>query len=153
MPTCQTKFHGTLTFEAEQALEVPGGLFGFPDETEFLLLELPSARPIVFIQSIHNANLCFISLPVQVIDPDYRLLLTERDRQALGYSEAASPEMGTDFLCLALLTISERRVTTANLLAPLVIDIAAHRGIQVITGGEYSHQHPFPTPRFSHSVD
>jgi flagellar assembly factor FliW len=144
MPSCQTKFHGALTFEPEQVLRVPQGLFGFTDETEFLLLELPSSRPVVFVQSVRSANLCFIALPVQVIDADYRLTLDTGTLSTLGYAEDAAPRMGKELLCVALLTIGERSAT-ANLVAPLVIDIASHRGAQLMVEG-YSYHQPLSTP-------
>jgi flagellar assembly factor FliW len=153
MPTCQTKFHGTLSYEPEQVLHIPGGLFGFPQETQFLLLELPSARPMAFLQSVRSSDLCFISLPAQVIQREYRLSLKEQDLKTLGYSAETPPAMGRDVLCLALLTIGERRPSTANLLAPVVIDIAKHRGMQVIMDAPYSHQYPIPASELSHSAD
>jgi flagellar assembly factor FliW len=142
MPTCQTKFHGPITYQPEQVLHIPAGLFGFPAEAEFLLLELPSARPIAFVQSIHTPGLCFITLPAQIVDPAYRLMLKPGDAGALGYRHDALPVMGKDVLCLAMLTIAPEGPTTANLLAPLIIDIARHRGAQVIVEGPYSHRSP-----------
>ena len=152
MSICKTKFHGLIEFQPEQVLQVPKGLFGFPEEKQFLLLELPSSKPIVFIQSVGSQNLCFIGLPIQVVDAAYRLDIPMSDLEALGYAGNAHPAMGKELLCLAILTIAERRITTANLAAPLVIDIAGHRGMQVIVGDLYSHQHPFPTPRFDQEV-
>lgn len=141
MPVCHTKFHGAIQYEPHQVLRVPEGLFGFPEEKEFLLLELPSSRPLVFIQSIHSQNLCFLSLPAQIVDSAYTLSLRPQDLLALGYSDAAPPVMGKDLLCLAILTLGERRAATANLAAPLVIEIAAHRGIQAIVTEPYSPRH------------
>jgi flagellar assembly factor FliW len=142
MRTCQTKFHGPIAYQPEQVLHVPAGLFGFPGETEFLLLELPSARPIAFVQSVHTTGLCFITLPAQIVDPGYRLALKPGDAAVLGYPEDAPPVMGKDVLCLALLTIAHEGPTTANLLAPLIIDIARHRGAQLIVNAPYSHRRP-----------
>ena len=133
-----------MSFHPEQVLEVAGGLFGFADDTRFLLLEVPAARPIVFLQSIQSPDLCFIGLPAQVVDPDYRLRLTQRDRQLLGFPNSA-PRIGRDVLCIALLTIGEDG-TTANLQAPVVVDIRRHRARQVILEAEYSFQHPFAIP-------
>jgi flagellar assembly factor FliW len=145
-PTCSTKFHGTLPYESEQVFHIPRGLFGFPQETEFLLLELPSARPLTLLQSIRSADLCFISLPAQVIEQDYHFAMNEEDLEDLGYSPAAPPVMGKDILCLALLTLGSPQATTANLLAPIVVNIGRHSGMQVIVNAPYSHQHPFPGP-------
>lgn len=144
MMICKTRFHGPIAFGAQDVLEIPSGLFGFADETQFLLLAVPSSRPIVFLQSVRSPKLCFISLPVQVIDTDYALSLNCTDLKRLGYSGAAPPRLGRDVLCLALLTIREGSVTTANLVAPIVIDIKAHRGVQVLMKKQYSHRHPVP---------
>jgi flagellar assembly factor FliW len=141
MPSCQTKFHGTIRFEPEQVLDIPAGLIGFPDEKQFLLLELPSMRPLAFIQSIRTPELCFISLPAQVVDAQYTLSLQPSDVAIFGYRPEKPPVMGKDVLCLALLTAGEKKETTANLLAPVVIDIARHRGMQAIVDAPYSHQH------------
>lgn len=143
MLIAQTKFHGSIPYEPRQVLRVPQGLFGFPDEKDFLLLELPSTHPLVFIQSTHSQNLCFLALPVQIVDPTYKLSLRPEDLFALGYSEDAPPRMGKDLLCLAILTTGEDRAATANLAAPLVVDIAAHRGVQAIVNEPYSPRHLF----------
>jgi flagellar assembly factor FliW len=144
MMTCKTRFHGPITFSAQDVLAIPSGLFGFVDETEFLLLAVPSSRPIVFLQSIRSPKLCFISLPVQIVDANYALSLNCADLKRLGYSRAAPPRLSKDVLCLALLTIRDGSVTTANLVAPIVIDIRAHRGVQVLMKKQYSHRHPIP---------
>lgn len=142
MPVCQSKYHGAIRYEPEQILHMPEGLFGFPDEKQFLLLELPSTRPLAFLQSIATSDLCFIALPAQVVTADYRLELTAADVEKLGYSVEAPPVLGSTVLCLALLTMRDKQETTANLMAPLVIDIARHRGLQTLTQTGYSHQHP-----------
>jgi flagellar assembly factor FliW len=141
MPISQTKFHGAIPYEPHQVLRVPQGLFGFQEEKEFLLLELPSSRPLVFIQSVHSQNLCFLALPVQIVDPAYKLSLRPEDLFALGYAEDAPPVVGKDLLCLAILTVGENRAATANLAAPLVVDIAAHCGVQAIVASPYSPRH------------
>lgn len=143
MPISHTKFHGAIQYEPYQVLRVPHGLFGFQEEKEFLLLELPSSRPLVFIQSVHSQNLCFLALPVQIVDPAYKLSLRPEDLFALGYSEDAMPAMGRDLLCLAILIVGESSASTANLAAPLVVDIASHRGVQAIVNGPYSPRHTF----------
>jgi len=146
MFTCKTRFHGQISYRPQDVLELSTGLFGFNNETEFLLLEVPSSKPIVFVQSVRSPNLCFISLPVQIVDSDYQLELNGDDLQALGYSATSRPRLGRDVLCLALLTIRAKEATHANLQAPLVIDIRTHRGIQAMVVNRYSHRHPFLAP-------
>jgi len=143
MMTCKTRFHGQVSFRPQDVLELSAGLFGFAGETQFLLLGVPSSRPIVFLQSIRSPKLCFISLPVQIIDSNYTLSMTSADLHLMGYSKSSPPRLGEDVLCLALLTIRGKEITTANLMAPIVIDIRAHRGMQALMKGAHSHQHPF----------
>lgn len=140
MPSCGTKFHGQIEFSPEQVLRIPGGLFGFPREREWLLLEIPSLRPLVFLQSVKTENLCFLALPAQVVEPGYSLALENEDLTALGYLPGRPPVLGRDVLCLALLTVVEGRETTANLQTPVVVNIAEHRGRQVLIKGSYSLQ-------------
>jgi len=146
MQTCKTRFHGPISYRQQDILEVADGLFGFADETQFLLLEVPSSKPIVFVQSVRTQNLCFISLPVQIVDSGYTLALNSTDLQSLGYSETSPPALGTDVLGLALLTIRDKEVTTANLQAPLMIDIRTHKGLQAIVDTKYSPRHPVVVP-------
>jgi flagellar assembly factor FliW len=143
MPFCQTKFHGVVDYGPEQVLRVPDGFFGFTPETEWLLLELPSLRPLVFLQSVRTQSLCFLAMPAQVVEASYRLSLRTEDCQWFGYSPDVPPQMGSEVLCLALLTLGEEQSARANLQAPLVIDIAKHCGRQVIVEAEYSHVHTF----------
>jgi flagellar assembly factor FliW len=143
MMTCKTKFQGPVAFRPEDVLDIPFGLFGFTGETQFLLLQVASSKPIVFIQSVRSANLCFISLPIQIVDSDYALSLNGPDLERLGYSEAKPPRLGEDVLCLAVLTIRDKEETTANLMAPIVIDIRAHCGVQALVANRYSPRHPF----------
>ena len=123
MPVCQTKFHGQICFEPEQVLQVPRGLFGFTEETQFLLLEQASSRPLAFLQSVHSANLCFLSLPVQVIDADYTLSVHPGDLKEFGYSKANPPVMGRDVLCLALLTLGGFSLTGFGVLGFFLVGV------------------------------
>ena len=75
------------------------------DEKQFLLLELPSLRPLAFVQSIRTPDLCFITLPAQVVEPGYQLNLQPADIEALGYTQAQPPRMGQELLCLAPLGV------------------------------------------------
>lgn len=100
---------------------------------------MPEHKPLVFIQSLSTPGLCFVALPVLGIDPAYRLELSKQDLAALGFE--SQPVIGTDVLCLALITITETN-TTANLLAPLVVNIKTGRSVQAIDPeSRYSHQH------------
>lgn len=143
----ETRHFGTIEFERDAICEFPAGLPGFEDEHEFLALELPHTRPIVFLQSLRRADLCFITLPVQTIEPGYRLLMSAEDLRLLGLPEERQPELGREVLCLAIVAVGEGQPPTANLLAPVVINLANRRAVQAIQSDSgYSHRHPLPVP-------
>jgi flagellar assembly factor FliW len=143
MPTIDTQHFGILEYQPEALIEFAAGLYAFEDQTEFVVVEQPATAPIVFLQSVRAPELSFMTLPVQVIDHGYRVALSEEDVQALGFPAGYGPELGRDLLCLVLVTAAPGVPATCNLLAPIVINHASRRGLQVIQfDSGYSHQHP-----------
>ncbi len=77
--------------------------------------------------------------PVAPIDPDYQLTLTPEDLDRLGLGQVTPHEV----VSLALLCAPEDGPLTANLLAPIVINIRTRVAVQAVrTDRRYSHQHP-----------
>jgi flagellar assembly factor FliW len=132
MPALNTKYFGVLEYADEAAISFPDGLPGFEDETRFLFIEQPTNYPLVFVQSVARADLCFIALPVLVIEPSYRLSMAPGDLAELGLPAEPPPRIGVEVLCLAILSFSEDAPPTANLLAPIVVNLARRVAVQAI---------------------
>ncbi len=148
MPQCVTKYHGNIEYQDEQVFQFPQGLPGFAGQRRFVPVEHPSTRPILFLQSLDTPELCFITLPVLVVNPAYRLAVSEEDLALLQLPTVRQPAIGTDVLCLAILTIQPHCATTANLLAPVVVNLRNRIAVQAVaTDTSYSHQYPFLEPR------
>lgn len=142
MLSTPTRYFGDLPYENDSVIEFPGGLPGFENERRFLPVELAAHRPLVFLQSLATPALCFPALPVPAIDEHYRLRLDAGDLETLGFAAGARPAIGRDVLCLAIISI-EAEAVTANLLAPVVVNLATRRAVQAIApGSDYSHRHP-----------
>lgn len=145
MAKCRTKSHGEIEYSEDVVMRFSEGLFGFESETGFLPIEVPALHPLLFLQSVQREGLCFTTLPILVIDPDYRLNLSSADLELAGLSTERQPVIGEDVLCLAILTLHKDGPTTANLIAPLVINLRTREAVQaLILDSEYSHQHVFP---------
>jgi len=141
MPYFETQNFGTVDYEGNSILEFPHGLPGFEERRRFVALTFPDTRPLVFLQSLEDRNLCFITLPVLTIDRQYRLEVGEEDLAKLDLASERQPRIGEDVACLAVLTLEETG-PTANLLAPIVINIGNLRAVQAIAPDSgYSHQH------------
>jgi flagellar assembly factor FliW len=139
MQRCKSRYFGELDYEAGVVVEFPAGLPGFESEREFVLVDRADLRPLVFMQSLSQPELCFPALPARSVVPDYKLALTEAERETLGVPP--HPEIGKDVACLVVLNVRETG-TVANLLAPLVIGLKQRRAVQaIIPDNGYSHEH------------
>ena len=97
----------------------------------FVALSFPHTQPLVFLQSLEDRGLCFISLPVLAIDHNYRLMASEEDLKSVGLEGKRQPRIGEEVACLAVLTVQESG-PTANLLAPVIINLDNLRAVQAI---------------------
>ena len=143
MARLTTAHFGQLEYEAESVFEFPGGVPGFDQHTQFLLLEQAHTKPLVFVQSLLSSDLCFIAVPIQIVDPQYRLELVEDDLASLQFPPASQPQIGQDVTVLALVTVEENAEPTANLRSPLVLNVERRIGLQIIhPDASYSFRHP-----------
>jgi len=141
-----TKYFGTLEYSADAVVEFPDGLPGFEQRRCFLVLRQPATEPLVFLQSLEQPDLCFITLPAQAACPGFRLAIPPEDLEALQLRPYQQPVMGREVLCLTIISIAEDATVTANLLAPLVINLQTRRGRQpIMVESEYSHRHRLDT--------
>jgi flagellar assembly factor FliW len=142
MPQIQTKCFGLTEYRPESVFRFPSGLAGFETEKAFVFIEREDAHPLLFMQSVRTPSLCFIVLPVFAADPHYRLQLTAEDRAELDLPPVGEPEIGKDIFCgVIVCTAREQQpAPTANLLAPVVLNLRLGLGMQVIqTNSGYSH--------------
>jgi len=146
MPECQTKYGGVTAYDEDTVFEFPDGLIGFENETRFVPLQIPGAEPLLLLQSLLTSQLCFLALPVRAIDPNYRTAIRPEDLARLEFPPARQPVIGEEAICLALITIREGGATTANLLAPVVVNARTRRAAQCISLDQsHSHEHRFLT--------
>lgn len=145
MPVLDTRYFGPIPYREEAAIVFPGGLPGFEERRRFLALSFPQREPLVFLQSVEDAALCFITLPALAVDPAYRLEMSREDLVLAGLPPGAQPRIGDDVLCLAVISLPEGGAT-ANLLAPVVVNLRNLRAVQAVAPhASYSHQQPlFP---------
>ena len=141
MSITETKYFGKISFEPDSELEFPCGLPGFDSRKRFVAVTIPANEPLTYLQSLEAPDLCFITMPLLAVDPHYRLKVSTEDLSLLGLPLASQPRIGRDVLCLTVLSMREGG-PTANLLAPIVVNLKTRRGVQAIAPeGGYSHQH------------
>ena len=135
MPIAHSDQFGDLEYSEDALLQFPRGLPGFEQYRFFVLIEQPQHAPLVHLQSMENAGLCFLAIHARQIDPNYQLQLQREDRDLI--------PAGDPTLELVLLSAAEDGQITANMLAPIVIHLPTRVAVQSVRNDQkYSHQHP-----------
>ncbi len=127
MPQLHSPQFGEVTFEDGQVIEFPGGLPAFEDLRRFLLLQVDGST-MGALQSVDQPSVCFPVLPIAAVTPDYQMDVPPEDCERLLATEAEI----RDVLPLAIVTLTESGPATANLLAPVLINARARRGVQLV---------------------
>lgn len=128
MPHIDTRQFGPLTYTHEQIIHFAAGLPGFEECQDFLLHQEEAMGPFLFLQSLTDANLSFVTLPTEQLEDNYELSLSRDDLAQLEMDALPSPGEVT---CLAILQLNPGGAT-ANLAAPIVISKGTRRGTQAI---------------------
>jgi flagellar assembly factor FliW len=124
----QTKYFGEIEVVGDKVITFPHGIIAFEDKKKYVLIDSEDEKlPISWLQSIDDPNLAFVVMDPFVFKKDYEFDIPQDAITELGIKE---PE---DVHILVILVIPENiRKMTANLLAPLVININTKQGKQVI---------------------
>ncbi len=145
MPLLETKYFGPLPYQPESVFNFPAGLPSFDDQKRFVPIELPQNAPLLFLQSLERPSLCFLALPILVVDREYRLAVSPEDLAELELDPDRQPELTREVLVLALVSLHDGLSATANLMAPIVVNLNTRRALQAIRrDSAYSHRQALP---------
>jgi flagellar assembly factor FliW len=143
MPLVETKYFGSMSYAEESAIDFPQGLPAFEEEKRFVLIAPSESAPLVFLQSLGRASLCFVAFPILVVDQDYHLGIAPEDLKDLGLDTEVQPVLGLEVKVLVLVSLRDERLATANLMAPIVVNVKTRRAVQAIRRDtRYPHYHP-----------
>jgi flagellar assembly factor FliW len=124
MITFQSARFGEFTVAEETLIFFPGGVVGFPDEERFVILE--HKEPFCWLHSVDNPGLAFVVVEGGEFGEGYKFNLP--------YDESKI-ELKADDEAAVLVIVTFRNapaITTANLKAPLVVNLRNRRGMQLI---------------------
>jgi flagellar assembly factor FliW len=141
MPAVDTKYFGKITYASGAEIQFPSGLPAFEQRRKFVLIRFLKTDPLLFLQSLEERNLCFPAMRALAVDPHYQLRLAKEDLRRLDLPSSRQPRPGEDVECLALVTLRASG-PTANLLAPVVINLRSMQAVQTVSVESYSLQYP-----------
>lgn len=112
-------------------LEFADGIPGFPGATRFVLVRLDESGLVLDLQSLDDPAARFVVVPSVAFFPDYAPEIDDITAVRLGL--AASDTAPADALVLLMVTVGDSLAeSTANLMAPIVVNTAAQTAAQVV---------------------
>jgi flagellar assembly factor FliW len=131
---------GSCTFAANDVIEFPWGIPGFPNLRRWLALSTEEGGSYVWLQCIDDVKIALPTIDPYFVFEDYAPKLPAYASAAL---EIESP---ADFTILCVVVVSENaEEMTMNLFAPVVINLRTRRGRQIVLENSgYSVRHAIP---------
>ena len=124
-----TRLFNEVMVDDEKNLNFPGGIIGFPDLQNFVLIhdEGKSDGSIRWMQSVEEPNFAMPVIDPLIVCPDYNPQVEEDLLKRLGeFTE-------NDLLVLVTITVPhDLTKMTVNLKAPFVINTATRKACQII---------------------
>ena len=115
---------GDLTVPASSIIELPSGLVGFPRHHKFVMID--HKPPFSWLHSVEDPNLAFVVVDGFQFGEGYQVKPPYGDKEC-------DIQEGEEYAILVLITVRpDPRQTTANLKAPVFVNLRTHKGVQVI---------------------
>jgi len=125
-----TRF-GEVEIDKLEIIHFPEGVPGFSHLKRFVILDHPNGGPFCWLQAVDDPALAFVILDPLIFRPDYCATVTAEDAKALELEEPS------DAVVYCICGIRENpEEMTANLRAPIVINIKKRIGKQIILQDE-----------------
>ncbi|MDL2224962.1 flagellar assembly protein FliW [Eubacteriales bacterium OttesenSCG-928-M02] len=123
----ETDRFGEIDLADKKVIEFPGGLPGFEELNQFIILEVTESKPLYWLQSIQDAYIALpVVIPFEFMD-DYFIEIRDAELEELEI------ENNGDLLVLNVVTVPEEvHSMTANLAAPIIINTRTGVGRQII---------------------
>ena len=121
----QTARCGELVYYERDVIVLPEGLIGLPSLRRWLLLEMDGGVPMRWLQSLDRGDFGFPVMEPGFFAADYQIEAGAAERSGL------APTGGPPAVLIVTTVHPGGARITGNLLAPLLVDTATRRGLQV----------------------
>lgn len=127
----QTKFFGEMEVSDDDILYFNSGIPGFDEFREYIVLPIEDSETLKCIQCIENVDINLLITSPWNYFPDYEFHLSDDEIKELNINNQEDVEVYN------IVTIREDNIT-ANLVAPIVINVIKRMGKQIIlSNAEY----------------
>lgn len=123
--------HGKITYEENEIITFEKGIPGFPNLKKYIIREALEDSLFSIIQSVEDKDIGFVLISPFTVKENYEINLNEEIIKNLNIQKEE------DVILYSLVTLNENMENiTANLKAPLVININNKKGEQYILDKE-----------------
>jgi len=115
---------GEYTVPVETVIEIPSGIIGFPHSTRFVMLD--HKPPFSWLHSVEDPNLAFVVVDGFEFGQQFELKPPVGDKDT-------DLKVDDEYAILIIVTVRpDPRLTTANLKAPVFVNMRNRKGVQTI---------------------
>jgi flagellar assembly factor FliW len=128
MMTIRTGRFGAIEVSKDSLLTFPSGLVGFPTAQQFVVLDVEDDCQYQWFQAVTEPDLAFVIIDVHLLDQEFQVEVSD---EGLAELEIAQTD---PVLIMAVVTIpsGQPQQATANMRAPLVVNLRTRKGKQLI---------------------
>lgn len=118
----------TVEVPPQHILRIIDGLFGFAGLENYALIPYDAESPFLWLQSLDEGHLAFLTLDPRLFAPDYRPVVLPDDLAAVGLDRLESG------IVLVIVVIpDDPKQMTANMMGPVIVNPATRLAKQVIS--------------------
>ncbi len=118
---------GSIEVDESALFEFPMGMLGFTRQKRFVIVDHSDDSPFKWLQSVDDGGLAFILTDPLFFKPDYHVRVRKGELSVIG------PVREADLVVSVIMTVPQNpREMTANLLAPLIFNMANRKGMQLV---------------------
>lgn len=122
-----TRDFGKIEIVESDIISFKSGLPGFEKLEEFILLPLADESPFIIMQSVNDSDVAFVTVEPGNLIQNYEFEISDKAEKELKI------ESISNLLILNIITLKDQiKNSTANLSAPIVINLEEKLGKQVI---------------------
>jgi len=130
--------HSVEAFATTCVVRMDEGLIGFSQHKDFVFLENPNIAPFRLMEAAEPNKMGFVVIDPTILEPGYPDFIPAREWETIGSTDPSKR--------LAFVTVSVGATpqdSTANMLAPILINYETMTARQVIlAGAQFSARHP-----------
>lgn len=137
--TIETRLFGEITIADEKLISFPDGIVGFPFMKQFALIrdEENENAAIMWLQSMEEPQFAMPVIEPNLIEENYNPVVDDEYLAPVG---DISPEQTYSLVTITVPADIEKM--TANLKAPIVINMSNNKAVQIIVEDDYQVKHP-----------